>query len=158
MRIGVLADTHHPLYTIPTSLLRSFETVDLIVHAGDFCDLAALRAFESIGPVVGVLGNQDDEELKLILPTERCLEIDGKRILVIHGHQGRTGMVTASKAARRPGIDCVVFGHSHQAYSDYAGNALLFNPGSPTWARFSRKRTFGILVTAPALTAEIHEI
>jgi hypothetical protein len=96
--------------------------------------------------------------VSLLLPQERRIDIDGKHLLVIHGHQGRTAVAAATQAAAGPDVDCVIFGHSHQAYREYAGGVLLFNPGSPTWARFSKHRTFGIIVTGPELTAEIHEL
>jgi len=158
VRIGVVADTHHPSYPIPASVLRAFASAELIVHAGDFCDVEALRAFESVAPVIGVTGNQDAEEVSVLMPRERQVDVDGRRLLVIHGDQGRTAVAAASAAAAAVDVDCVIFGHSHRAYQEYVGKVLLFNPGSPTWARFSKQRTFGFLETGPDLAAEIHEI
>jgi putative phosphoesterase len=106
-----------------------------------------------------VAGNQDGEEVSRLLPLERRVDIDSRSLLVIHGHQGRTALATATTAAAAASdVDCVIFGHSHRAYKEYVGHVLLFNPGSPTWARFSKQRTFGFLDTGPELTAEIHEI
>lgn len=155
----MLADTHHPRYPLPIRVLRTLEGVDRIIHAGDFCDTESLRALQSIAPLLGVSGNQDDDEVQALLPQERYIEVAGKRLLVTHGHQGgRTAIAAARNGAVREGVDCVIFGHSHQAYQEISGGVLLFNPGSPTWARFSGQRTFGILTIGAELTAAIHQV
>jgi predicted phosphodiesterase len=45
--------------------------------------------------------------------------------------------------------DVVIFGHSHQPYSDYWRGTLIFNPGSAGPKRFSLPRSIGLL--------ELHE-
>jgi uncharacterized protein len=158
VNIGVLADTHSPRFSLPTSVLHAFSDVDLIIHAGDFCGITVLQTLQSIAPVAGVWGNQDDDEIRSVLPLENRLDVAGKRLLVIHGHQKRTAVVSAQQAALQPDLDCVIFGHSHQACHELAGTVLLFNPGSPTWARSSGGLTYGFLRIADEITAEIHHL
>jgi hypothetical protein len=54
--IGVISDTHG---TLDRRVLRVFEGVDLLLHAGDIGSAAILTELEAIAPVVAVRGNTD---------------------------------------------------------------------------------------------------
>ena len=54
MTIGVLSDTHS--LNIPAQLLERFKSVDLIIHAGDLCDVRTLKLLKKIGPCQGGAG------------------------------------------------------------------------------------------------------
>lgn len=155
--IGVVADTHFPRFPTPDELLRELEGVDLIVHAGDLCDHTVLRALETVAPVLAVRGNCDSSDVCAVLPDEWLLEVGGARIILVHGHQGRTAVAAARQvAARHERVQCVVFGHSHQPLNRLEDGVLFFNPGSPTWKRRVPARTYGLLTVDQTVTGSIH--
>lgn len=157
MRVGVIADTHIPARAkaIPEAVLAAFAGVDLILHAGDLVDVAVLDTLRALAPTYAVAGNNDPPGAGL--PLTRELSLAGYRIGLTHGHVG-TGKSTVERAVSHfPGLDCVVFGHSHIAYSAWHGITLAFNPGSATDRRRSPHCSFGMLYLEPTgLRAEIH--
>ena len=56
MKIGVLADTHIPgqLSTLPEGVRRAFRGLDIILHAGDICQLDVLRALRDVERIVKI--------------------------------------------------------------------------------------------------------
>lgn len=147
--IGIVADTHVPqrLAQLPDRLADALQGVDLILHAGDITSRQVLIDLEKIAPVQAVAGNAD-----LVghgLPLTRVIEIEGRRIGLIHGHGGWAKYL-AGKVRDRLGyreeyylkivvesfgrvdaarIDAIVFGHTHRVYTEVRSGVLLFNPG-----------------------------
>lgn len=151
LRIGVLADTHIPKRAsrIPDALLRDFEGVALILHAGDLVVPEVLDWLRQLAPVEAVAGNNDPPELGEQLGWSRELHLAGYRIGLTHGHLG-TGRSTPERALRQfAGVDCVVFGHSHIPYLRHHGSTLLFNPGSVTDRRREPYCSYGFLYLDP---------
>jgi hypothetical protein len=157
--VGLLADTHlpHRLKQLPTSVLDALRGVDVILHAGDVDDPAALKPLETIAPVHAVRGNWHPFDLSdggAALPVEINLQLAGRRVVLTHGAPvglnglavkamdffGRMlGVTTAANfnryiayqlAQRYPQADIIVFGHSHCAYVERVGAALAINPGA----------------------------
>ncbi|SET53101.1 hypothetical protein SAMN05660297_02700 [Natronincola peptidivorans] len=149
MLIGVISDTHLPnkAKAIPLQVLRNFEKVDLIVHAGDICEKFVLDELMSLAPVKAVSGNVDGEEIKKMLPSKQIIQLDGFKLGMIHGDGGKRGDTPqrAKDAFKDEKVDCIIFGHSHQAFCKLMGNVLLFNPGSPTDRRRSKYFSYGFL-------------
>jgi hypothetical protein len=118
---------------------------DLIVHAGDFVVRSVRDEIEALGPpVVAVHGNQDDGELRELLPAERTIETGGARIGLIHDAGPAGGRL---ERMRRRFRDCaaVIFGHSHIPLHEQAPDGFqIFNPGSPTDRRRQPEHTMGI--------------
>lgn len=161
MRIGVVSDTHIPKRAkrIPPKLLRAFEKVEFILHAGDLVELDVLRILGGCAPVLGVHGNMDGASVRAQLPPTRSIPAQGYSITIglTHGHlgAGRTTPERARRMVMAPGVACVVFGHSHIPYNKKEGGVLLFNPGSPTDPR-GRRPSYGILtVEADQIQGEI---
>ncbi len=157
-RIGVLSDTHIPekAVSLPHALVRDFEGVDLILHAGDLTTPAVLEILRKIAPVEAIAGNNDPPELAGLLGRRKIVEAGGLKIGLVHGDRGR-GKNTLDRAARafaEGEVACVVFGHSHLPYlgppvpvegSPPAPAVLLFNPGSPTDRRHAPRKSYGFL-------------
>jgi putative phosphoesterase len=147
--IGVLSDTHllrgdARVRLAPVLDLFRRATVDLILHAGDTGALSILQVLEEIAPVAAVRGNADPVETLDALPDRVLITAGNKRILLVHGHQGKTAVVTARRAAN-PEIDLIVFGHSHQPLIEREGHTILFNPGSPTERRWNPHFGVGLI-------------
>ena len=86
MIIGVLSDTHS--LNIPPQLIERFKSVDLIIHAGDICDLPTLKLLKKIAPTKAVQGNMDEMAVKKELPLKEIIVCDNLKIGVTHGHMG----------------------------------------------------------------------
>ncbi len=66
VRIGLVADTHRRSGApadLPPDLLRDLGGCDLILHAGDFNSMAVIDELQSVAPVRGVYGNNDELEV-----------------------------------------------------------------------------------------------
>ena len=141
MLIGVVADTPvsptrngRPLEPVVDFFRRM--NVGLIMHAGDAGHASILVSFEQVAPTVAVRGNADPIELIETLPDRVLIETGSRNVILLHGHHGKTAL-KAARAAAAPGIDLVVFGHSHKPLIDQEGRTILFNPGSPTERRWN---------------------
>jgi putative phosphoesterase len=149
MRIGVVADTHHPefLPDLPERLFELLEGVELILHAGDVGGRETLERLARIAPVQAVRGDHDRGLTEL--PSERVLEADGRRIALVHGNRTRlieepvtfVGTVTLGYLwptpgldrwlrARFPDADVIVHGHTHEPRLRRVGGTVIFNPGA----------------------------
>jgi putative phosphoesterase len=147
--IGVLSDTHllrgdARVRLAPVLDLFQRATVDLILHAGDTGALSLLSVLEEIAPVVAVRGNADPVETLDALPDRVLIHAGARTILLLHGHQGKTAVTTARRAAGDE-IDLIVFGHSHQPLIEREGRTILFNPGSPTERRWNPHFGIGLI-------------
>jgi putative phosphoesterase len=95
--------------------------------------------------VHAVLGNNDGPDVSAWGARETAeLELAGLRVGMIHDAGPREGRL-ARLRRRFPGIDLVVFGHSHIPLQAVNGNFRIFNPGSPTDKRRQPHRTLGVL-------------
>jgi putative phosphoesterase len=159
LTVGLLSDTHipHRLRRMPEAVLDAFAGVDLILHAGDVDDPAALKPLRTIAPVYAVRGNihiQDLSDGGAILPATIKLELAGRQVVLTHGHRPgplgfclkgldvsaqRLGLTDNGKSNRRiarrlagifPEADIIIFGHTHRAHIERVGHPLLVNPGA----------------------------
>ncbi len=144
------SDTHVPKRArdLPHSLWSAIEDADVVVHAGDWVDLALLDRFEErCRRLVAVRGNNDHGAFRERLPEVARAEIEGIRMAVVHETGDAKGRA-ARCAARFPDTDLLVFGHSHIPWDTSApGGLRLVNPGSPT---DRRRQPHGTFVTATA--------
>jgi uncharacterized protein len=154
----VTADTHVPKRArdVPHSLWAAIGSADLVVHAGDWVDVALLDEFERRSRrLLAVHGNNDHGPLRERLPEVARAEIEGLRIAVVHETGDRTGRERRC-AARFPDTDLLVFGHSHIPWDTTApGGLRLLNPGSPT---DRRRQPHGTFVTATVDAGALRDV
>ncbi|HEV2405524.1 MAG TPA: metallophosphoesterase family protein [Ktedonobacterales bacterium] len=145
-RIGVISDTHIPKRAarVPDAALRHFETVELILHAGDLSALAVLDQLAAYAPVEAVQGNVESAEVVARLPIKREIVVGGCVIGLVHILGDRQHY---ARNARRefPAARVVVFGHSHIPYLEERDGLLLLNPGSATDRRRQPHCTIALL-------------
>jgi putative phosphoesterase len=156
MKIGVLSDTHSR--NIPLRLIERLKSVDLIVHAGDLCDLETLKLLKKTAPTKAVQGNMDEPEVKKELPLKEIIICGNLKIGVTHGHVGesREALKNAMALFKDDKMDVVIFGHSHQALNEQVGNTLYFNPGSPNDVGIAKFFSYGLIsIEAGKIKAEI---
>jgi uncharacterized protein len=157
-RILLIADTHVPKRAreLPGEVWAAVEDADVVVHAGDWVDVALLDAMERRSArLVGVHGNNDHGVLRERLPEVARADIGGVRFAVVH-ETGQAQGREARCAARFPDTDVLVFGHSHIPWDTTAGTGLrLLNPGSPT---DRRSQPFCTFLTATAGGGELRDV
>jgi uncharacterized protein len=141
--VAVIADTHLPRGSrrLPDECVRRLCAADLILHAGDVVAASALEELRALGPPVqAVCGNADEPALREALPRELVVEVGGTRIGMTHVPGPRVGR-EARLAARFPGCEAVVYGHTHVPQVEQLGGAWILNPGSPTERRRASARS-----------------
>jgi putative phosphoesterase len=148
MRIGVLSDSHVASFDqLNNRIITALAEVDLIVHAGDFVAKDVLDGLKQLREVRAVRGNMDSDEIKEILPEKELLEIEGKKIGIIHGWGSPYGIDDrVGNVFGRVGI--IIFGHSHYPQNETKNGVLFFNPGQA-------RNSFGILTIGAEVSGEI---
>jgi putative phosphoesterase len=122
------------------------------VEAGVFIELRALGALEAVH------GNMDDDELKLLLPRRRVVEVGEARIGITHD-AGEAHGRARRLAGWFEGCDAVVYGHTHQPEVTRDGDVWILNPGSPTERRRAPTHTMLLLdVAGRAITPQLVDL
>jgi putative phosphoesterase len=142
--VGVIADTHG---LVRPGIAGAFDSVDLILHAGDVGGPAVFAALSAIAPTEAVYGNVDDPH-DPSLARERSVTVGGVSIHVSHGHE--LGRPTAELALARYRGDVVIFGHTHKSIvvRDEAGR-IAMNPGAAGPRRFQLPASVARLTIRP---------
>ncbi len=141
MFIGVISDTH---CYFDDALKKFLEPCDLILHAGDFGNVATADRIAAFKDLKGVYGNCDGYDVRDVHPYTQVLEIEGRKILMMHigGYPGRyDGRALNLIIAHRP--DIFICGHSHilRVMNDKRYNMLVINPGAAGIYGIHRVRT-----------------
>lgn len=129
-RVLVFSDTHGDINLCINAINQI--PADMILHAGDYVrDAEDLVSIFPDKDIRYVKGNND---LFSRAPHFIIVEIDGVKILVIHGHEQHVkyemNYSTLCAFAIKNGCDTVVFGHTHIPYDGTTDNVKLVNPGS----------------------------
>lgn len=136
MRLLIIADTHVPRRArdLPAQLWDEVDRSDVVLHAGDWVDVALLDALQARADrLVGVVGNNDGSDLRARLPEVATVDLDGARFTVVHETGAAAGRERRMDTRYAGSTDVVVFGHSHVPWDTTTPRGLrLLNPGSPT--------------------------
>ena len=158
MRIAVISDTHlrGPAPALPEACRARLARADLIVHAGDHSDMAALGLVRGLGPpLVAVHGNIEEREVRAALPAVASAEVGGLRIGVVHDAGPERGRLRRLRA-RFPDAGLVVFGHSHiPLLARDEGGFTILNPGSPTERRRAARHSMAEVVVRDGTAPEV---
>ncbi|SFS18126.1 hypothetical protein SAMN04487783_2537 [Agrococcus baldri] len=159
----LLSDTHLPVRAkaLQEQVWRMVDEADLVIHAGDWVDVALLDALEvRARRLVAVAGNNDGPELWQRLGGLARVEVEGVRFAVVHETGSAAGRERRCDARFGPAseqpADVLVFGHSHIPWDSVSPSGLrLLNPGSPT---DRRRQPVGTVMTLEAEAGALREV
>jgi putative phosphoesterase len=158
MELLLISDTHLPKRAkdLPAQVWAAVERADVVVHAGDWVDVATLDALESRAKrLVACWGNNDGDELRARLPERADVTLAGVRFTVVH-ETGASGGRDARMSGLYPDTDVLIFGHSHIPWDTTSATGLrLLNPGSPT---DRRRQPFGTYMTVAVADGVLGEV
>lgn len=128
----VFSDTHGDL-SLVTHVISQYPQATGVLHLGDLtrdADRLAQRHPEM--QVWAVAGNCDLGVDPVRFPPERELIVEGKRLLLTHGHRFsvKDGVERLAARGAAGGYDVVLFGHTHVASDMMVHGVHLLNPGS----------------------------
>ena len=130
MRIVVLSDSHKNVGRLFAAVERHLDKADLYIFLGDGEDDfdAVIDAYPHI-KYERVCGNCDWYSN---YPDKMEIEFAGKRIFFSHGHpyNVKFGYENIIAEAKRRNADIVLFGHTHNQYTEYLDGLYIMNPGS----------------------------
>jgi uncharacterized protein len=156
--IAVIADTHvNRLDELPSPVLSALTKVDLILHLGDFTSPQLLNDLKNLGNFYGIWGNHDRlPEMRQRLKRIEVLEIDGKRLGLIHGLFYPVARQRRMLAwLKKYKIDILLFGHSHIVTNKVIDGVYIFNPGTVTCKFPATQGSFGILTLNGSITSKV---
>jgi hypothetical protein len=129
MKILIVSDSHGKNTNLKKAVENMQGTHDRLIHLGD--SLCAPETIEEIAgcPVDLVRGNCDSSIYGV--PLSKIIEIEGYRILLLHGHQyaGISGLDSLRATAKANDVQIVMCGHTHIPMID-RGEVTIVNPGS----------------------------
>lgn len=142
MRIAVVGDTHARIEKIKRELERL--KPQYLLFTGDYLADAKRLSHHLALDFCGVAGNCDPNSSSGL---EQVLELEGKRLYLVHGHQ--YGVKRSLNALCFRGqeleVDAVIFGHTHIPYCERVNDMWLINPGSPSVPRLGQKGSYVLL-------------
>jgi uncharacterized protein len=158
MKLIALSDTHLKTGEIPPQLQALIEEYDIVVHAGDFSNVDAYKAFNADGKLKAVFGNDDVPELKKLLPERLKFEVDGVKLGLAHeGGLSVTNMTAQGYLAKEMDVDILIFGHLHRPLIEKT-DVMLICPGSPTKPRMSNPSVVELIIEKGSVNGRIINI
>lgn len=145
MRVIVCSDSHGSFEPLQRAA-KMFEA-DLVIHLGDHASDAARLSREIEIPVEYVRGNCDATGA----PEEKLLNLEGKKILITHGHRYhvKSGITELALRMRELDADAALYGHTHIPGYMFHNGGLLLNPGAICGNRTNGQRGFAYLEWQP---------
>ncbi|MCF0136655.1 MAG: metallophosphoesterase [Lachnospiraceae bacterium] len=148
MRYLVLSDTHNNITAARDLIEQLHDRIDGVLHMGDMVtDFNKLKNMyqDRYGlAFAGVCGNCD---LFSTEPDTRCFTVEGRRVLMFHGHQHgvKYGTRYLKEVAEENKANIVLFGHTHVPLMEEAEGILYLNPGSLSEPRGGSRAGFALL-------------
>jgi hypothetical protein len=158
MKIVVMSDTHLDKATDEFKALcfEFCDGADMVIHLGDWVSVEVLRFMERY-PLEAVAGNMDDYSIQQRLPARKIVKAGPFHLGIVHGWGPPFG-IRQRIEKEFPGVDAVLFGHTHQPLIIRENGLLWFNPGSLYSGREASRRTIGVLTIQDEIEAEVLEI
>jgi len=130
----------------------------MIIHLGDFGSAVTYRDLAKTGRLTAVCGNHDGMGVRKLLKEKDIIEVNGKKLGLIHGCGCYTPFGIRSKLMKRfkgEEVDAVLFGHMHVADNEKIGGIIFFNPGSTANKFPSPRASYGVMTIDDSIHTEI---
>lgn len=144
MKIAIISDTHGYVQEC-IEALRKIDSINMIIHLGDYTkDANTIKETFNI-PMINVKGNCDPYDHDT--PDDNIIEVKGKKIFMTHGdlYRVKHGLNDIYYKAKELNADVALFGHSHTSTLLEHDRILFLNPGSPTLPRAGTSKSIGVL-------------
>jgi putative phosphoesterase len=166
IEILVLGDTHLLNFEdLPKSLMEWLHKADGVIHVGDYASLDVLNGFMTNKGINfnGVYGNADPKSIREKVPFKDIIEINGRRIGIIHPATGGliknpiNRVLTEFKDQK---LDIIIYGHTHESSTEIFNGILFINPGKGYLEEnsFGPPPTFVVLTIDEEINVEIKKI
>ncbi|MBC8060371.1 MAG: metallophosphoesterase [Clostridiaceae bacterium] len=156
MLLGIISDTHKDI-TYIRKAMDKLKAMDLIIHLGDNVeDVKEIgRSFK--GEIISVRGNCDFSNK---IPSERILVLEGKKLLITHGHKYsvKDNLLKLHYRALELGVDLVLYGHTHVSKIDFEDGIFFVNPGSTTFPKNGLNSVASIVISEGKINPNIIKI
>lgn len=133
MRLAVISDTHlrEPSAWFKRFFAAHLLAADVLIHCGDISGKPMYDYLSDNHPFFyGVCGNMCDTPVAGELPAMLRLQLAGRNVGVTHGWGEKHRLPGTVYEAFGPGLDLILFGHSHRQTKIVIGETLLVNPGT----------------------------
>jgi len=135
----VIVSDSHGRNEVFKQLREMYPTASAYLHCGDSeCPSTELDGFVSI---------QGNNDLYYDYPKQIILDLDGVRVLLIHGHQYPMYSVVEKLIVKAREEDCklVLYGHTHIYKVTRFEDLVLVNPGSIHYNRDASEPSYAIV-------------
>ncbi|MFC2039396.1 metallophosphoesterase family protein, partial [Chloroflexota bacterium] len=143
------SDTHtRNLKGLSPELSKQLAKVDWVVHCGDYTSLAVVKELQALSKrLIGVHGNIDPKEIRYELPAKAVVDVEEKKIGIIHPSWGGLPFgIEEDIAPEFEGVDIILFGHTHDICHKTIANVIFLNPGQ-AYPEFGKPASLGITTT-----------
>jgi putative phosphoesterase len=156
--IWVISDTHLiKSNSLPKDFIQRVEQRDIIIHLGDIISLEVLEYLRGLCLLEAVRGNCDLPNIRGNLSFKKVIELEGRRIGLMHGQGGQAQTMEMVKHEFGGRVEIALFGHTHLPYQSRENGILYFNPGSLGDGR-NGINSYGILHLEPEPWGETIEV
>jgi putative phosphoesterase len=130
MKIGALSDSHTS--SLSYEMIEELKdlNIELIIHCGDYTGIDVVHQLQALGNFCGVAGNMDSPEIRNILREKEVIEVEGKRIGIVHGYRLPFGDRKLESKFKEEKIAIFIHGHTHRLRKEKKGDVYYLNPGS----------------------------
>lgn len=112
MKLAIISDTHGLLRP---EVIEHIKGVDAILHGGDINRQSVVDELRRHAPLYVVRGN-NDKDWAADIPHELTVTLGGVTFYMVHNKK--------EVPADLPGVDAVVFGHSHRYFQEERSGVL----------------------------------
>lgn len=125
MKILITSDIHRNIKRL-NEIIKKHPNTDYHLDAGDS---NFTTEFLEDKKIISVKGNTD---FFSDLPLKRLIEIEGKKILIVHGHTLRVkrNLKLLYSYAKSLKVDICIYGHTHRQLVEEIDGITFINPGS----------------------------
>ncbi len=129
MKILVVSDSHGMTKKL-SEIVRRQTKAEVVLFLGDGeSDFDHVKAEFPEKMFIGVRGNND---WCSSLKNTEVISIEGVRIFMTHGHtyHVKYGLSELKMSARSAKADILLYGHTHDPYTEYDDGLYIMNPGA----------------------------